>query len=239
MKKPIKKALVKTIAALGQAKANVSCTLFSSPEQLVASMKRSNYYPCGKAYWQIAPKIVKSTKIEPEAKMELLLDMYGKYYIYQHERAINFAVYENYYEKFMFYGYDGRLHKDIPKYEKLFNELAAEQTYIINRNIRDEARQILTQIKHKQGDISPYLDSLEPKTGTIVGTAAILPDDFHSRLVFNVYCPTREEDNITTLLTERYKDRHPEEFRENITNYPFPEFAPRAAALKKEPIKEQ
>jgi hypothetical protein len=49
----------------------------------------------------------------------------------------------------------------------------------------------------------------------IVLSSLRLPDDYEDRLMFNVYCPSREETELKEMLLARYEYLHPTEARSN------------------------
>ncbi len=197
---------------------------FPTPTELVDGVNSKNYYPSGRAYWNIAPKIVKSKAIGPKEKMELLFDYYGKYYIYQQEKTVSFAVYENYYEEFITEGPNRTVHKNQGRYEKLFNEMLSENSYIVNRDLREQAEQIMQQAEKEGTSKLDFVESLDEKTRSIIYLSQGLQDDYHDKLVFNVYCSTKEEGYIQDLLRQRFFENHPDHLDEQLKTEPFPEF---------------
>lgn len=193
--------------------------LFPSPEVLVKNMSYYNSYPYGKSLDQISNKIVRTKALSPEQKIDLLLDAYGKYYIYQHERVTNFATYEFYYEEFML-EYNGQEFKHSYRYQKRFDELSAEHKYIVNRNFDEDMKDVLSQAKN-QGILSETLGKLDPLAITAIKTASQLKDDYAERLDENVYRPDENEKKLEELFAERYNAKIR---RKDLQKEPFPEF---------------
>lgn len=219
-KNPVKKAL-----------STIKTKYFPTPQQMVDNMKKSTSYPNGKAYWSIASKIVKSKTIEPTEKVNLLLDLYGKYYIYQQKNCVTFAVYENYYEEFIFPQPNGKVYRHKARFDKLYNELEAENSYIINRSLRDNLDKVITQATPPGTSRIAFVESLDEKAKSITYLTRGLPNDFFEdgKKVFGVYISSKEEDYVKDLLCERFYETHPEHIQETTTEEPFKEIVSASA----------
>ena len=217
----MKKPTVKTSQKIKKFVSDIKTRFFPTPYQMVDQMKTSNSYPYnnGRPYWSIASKIVKSKTIDPLDKADLLLDLYGKYYICQQAKCVQFAVFENYYEEFMIPQSDGSVYKHKPRYEKRFNEMIAENSYIVNRCVRSDINKIMNQAREQGVNKLDFIASLDERAQGIIYLSSSLQDDFHEegKKQFNVYISSKEEDYMQDLLCERFLAHHPSYAQEDAT----------------------
>lgn len=209
----MKKPTVKTSQKIKKFVSDIKTKFFPTPYQMVDQMKTSNSYPHnnGRPYWQIASKIVKSKAIDPLDKADLLMDLYGKYYIYQQAKCVQFAVYELYYEEFMIPQRDGSVYKHTPRYEKRFNEMMSENSYIVNRHIKEDLDKVMAQAKEQGMTKLDFIAGLDERAQGIIYLSSGLQYDFHNegKKQFNVYISSKEEDYMQDLLCERFYAQHP------------------------------
>ena len=211
------------VSKIAQITSKIKNYFSPSPEALVAAMDSTNYYPNGKPYYDISKKIVNAKHLEPEAKMDLLMDMYGKYYLYHHKGAVDFDTYESYYEEFTYEAY-GQTFKNYPVYNKRFEELSTMAKYIVNRDMRNSFQKVLGEMKTTEGRIDEYLTTATKAERTIISNSLKLLDDYHDNLKDNEYCSTGSEADIEQLLTTRYESKIKQATKESS---PFPEFEPK------------
>ncbi len=228
MENIVKSAVSKVKEGFGSAKQNLVRALSPNPEEMIENMTSKNFHPVGKPHWEIAKRIVASPKHGAGEKLDMLFDLYGKYYIYQHENAVNFAVLENYYEQIMFRDYWGYLRQDNEKFREFFNSLSAEQNYIINRRIGDCIMEIFSQINSEPGAVDKLVAGLDSEAEKLMACMT-LPNNYFDRNVNGTFYPTREESVLTDTLIERYKLRHPQEFVQKKT-FEFTQFLPEQQA---------
>ncbi len=213
MGKMVKRVSQAVKARLNAIKEDFTRNHVFSAEELVENMSGKTFHPFGKPHWKIADKILADKNLQADQKLNLLFDMYGKYYIYQHEKATRFAVYENYYEKIMFYDLRGMLRRDNQQYQEFFNLISAEQNYLINRRIGDSIKEIFGQINSTPGAVEQVIQGLDP-AGVNLLDCMYLPNNYSERNINGTFYPTIEERKLTETLVSRYKVRHPEEFLE-------------------------
>ena len=187
-------------------------TFFPTAREMVDQMTKKTAYPSGRAHWQISKKISNDKTLDPQEKLALLAEMYAKYYLYQHSPVVTFAVYEDSYEDFVYtQKVNGKLvaYRNQGRFEKLYHERLSEQEYIVNRELRETSAKILRAAGMTAHQIQ------DEQVRNIVLSSLRLPDDYEDRLMFNVYCPSREETELKEMLLARYEDLHPTEARSN------------------------
>lgn len=186
---------------------------FPTPAQLIDGVNSKNFYPVGMECRKIVSKIVNSKSINAQEKMELLVDFFGKYYIYQQDSTVRFAVFENYYERFVTETSRG-VQKNQKLFERFFREMLAENSYIMNRDLRDNSFKILQQAEDEGVSRSDLIDSLDRRTKDIINLALLLDDDYTDKLMFNIYIPSNTESRLKDLICQRYLEKHPEQISE-------------------------
>lgn len=185
-------------------------TFFPTAREMVDQMTGRTAYPSGRAHWQISKKIAGDKTLDPQEKLDLLVEMYAKYYLYQHSKFVTFAVYEDHYEDFIStQKVNGKtmVYRNQGRFEKLYNERLSEQEYIVNRELRETAAKILRGAGMTAHQIQ------DGQTRDIVLMSLRLQDDYHDRLTFNVYCPSREENELKEQIIAKYEQQHPTEAR--------------------------
>ena len=192
---------------------------FPTPEMLVDKMSTSTSYPYGRSLDEISNKIVSSKTLAPEQKIDLLFDAYGKYYKYQHERVVNFAAFEFYYEDFMI-EFAGELYKHQYRYDKRFRELSAETKYIVNRNFDEDMKDVFAEASQKN-ILHSVLEKLDDYEIESINAAMKLKDNYEEGLVDNEYQADDNEKRLEKLLVARY-DKKLEQ--QKASTKPFPEF---------------
>jgi len=186
---------------------------FPTPAQIIDGVNSKNFYPVGRESSKIVSKIVNSKYINAQEKMELLVDFFGKYYIFQQDSTVRFAVFENYYERFVTETPKG-VQKNQKLFERFFREMLAENSYIMNRDLRDNSFEILQQAEDKGILRADFIDSLDKSTKDIIILAHLLEDDYTDKLMFNIYVPSDAEARLKDLLCQRYLEKHPEQVPE-------------------------
>ena len=192
---------------------------FPTPEMLVYKMSTATSYPYGRSLDEISNKIVSSKTLAPEQKIDLLFDAYGKYYKYQHDRVVNFATFEFYYEDFMI-EYAGELFKHQYRYDRRFRELSAETKYIVNRNFDEDMKDVFAEASQKK-ILHSVLEKLDDYQIRAINAAMKLKDNYKEGLVDNEYQADDNEKSLEKLLVARYDKKL--EQQEGSTK-PFPEF---------------
>lgn len=192
---------------------------FPTPEMLVDKMSTSTSYPYGRSLDKISNKIVKSKALAVEQKIDLLFDAYGKYYKYQHERVVNFATFEFYYEDFMI-EFAGEIYKHQYRYDKRFSELSAETKYIVNRNFDEDMKDIFAEARQKN-ILHSVLEKLDDYEIESINIAMKLKDNYNEAFVDNEYQADDNEKRLEKLLVARY-DKKLEQQKASTKS--FPEF---------------
>ncbi len=181
-----------------------------TPQNMVKAMSIKTAYPYGKAYWEIAPKIVKAKDLEPEQKMDLLLDMYGKYYKYQHQSCIDFTVYELYYEEITF-KLQGQTYKRYDVFNERIDQTDIHTKYMVSHALRDNTKAILRQISQKRGSVDDYLARVDNITADIILSASKVQNPAEEELACGIVSPNYEtkqnDEHIHDLLIERYEEK--------------------------------
>ena len=106
--------------------------------------------------------------------------------------------------------------------------MESENSYIINRALRDELSQIISQATPPGASRTAFVESLDERAKSIAYLSMGLEDDFfaENKKVFNVYIPSKEESYIKDLLRERFFENHPDHLEDFKRTEPFSEFMP-------------
>lgn len=190
-----------------------------NPEKLVETMSKYTSYPYGKDIHSISKIITKSTKLDSSQKLNLLLDAYGKYYTHQHDKVIDFATHEFYYEEFVLpYGDQNIFHQY--RYENRFAELSAEAKYIVNREFAQNAKKIIDASK-VDGSYFSAIGNLDTYGLQALNLSKTLKEDYEEKIINGVYYPSQDEKLLVDTLVHRTKLQEQEE---RVEKSPFPEF---------------
>lgn len=204
-----------------------------NPEKLVETMSKYTSYPYGKDIHSISKIITKSTKLDSSQKMELLLDAYGKYYTHQHDKVIDFATHEFYYEEFVIPYGDGNIFHQY-RYENRFAELSAEAKYIVNREFAKNAKKIIEDSR-QDGSYFSVIGNLDTYGLQAVNLSKNLKEDYEEKIINGVYYPSQDEKLLVETLVHRTKLQEQDE---RIEKSPFPEFEKITSPLGKKPPQE-
>lgn len=173
--------------------------------KIVKDMSKDNPYPAGKSIDKISKYIINEKTLSISQRLELLLDAYGKYYKYQHQSTVAYALDEEAAEFSRLQDEYFRMGKKLT-FNDYYDSRMKEQEYIVNRGLRNNAQKLLTTIKDNDSK-KETLDSLDSYGSLIINNALKLQDDFWTNMDNNGYKVSEDEKFIKDALVYRYEQK--------------------------------
>ncbi len=180
------------------------------PEQITAikivkEMSKNNPYPVGKSIDKISKYITNEKELPVAQRLELLLDAYGKYYKYQHQSTVSYAVDEEAADFSRIEDEYYRMGKKI-SFNDYFNARMKEQEYIVNRELRNNAQKLLTNAENN-GNKEEVMNNLDSYGALIINNSLKLQDDFWTNRDKSGYKFSNDEKFIKDALIYRYEQK--------------------------------